>query len=225
MDRKFKGEFKDSVLKKDSEEKSKMARKVLDALVFEKLGIEYEIRTYSGLRHNHNQQVFLFNIFINVDVDRMLEFSPTYDSKYENLMHNIEESVDSALRYVNLKNNYDGVDFKYVNDTLAENEIDRLQSELISQIQFNFPEVTESQIEDSAIWFHLYKSEHDHPFLRVDFAGTDIRSYTNVSKVPNRFNIHKDTIVTCDVLNKMMSDLFNRSPLSMNLDSENFLCQ
>ncbi len=218
MDRKFKGEFKDSVLKKDSEEKSKMARKVLDALVFEKLGIEYEIRTYSGLRHNHNQQVFLFNIFINVDVDRMLEFSPTYDSKYESLMYDIEDRIEKALRYVSLQNYFGDVIFDYINDTLAENELSKLQSKLVPQIHFNFPDVTEQQIMDSDLYFSLDKSESEQPYLRVEFRGDSIEQ-----EGEDGMGSHIE-LVSCEQLYQIMSDLFERSPLSMSLDSESYLC-
>ena len=205
-------------IKKDSEEKSKMAIKVLDALVFEKLGIDYTLTTPRNvyLTHTARQTPFNIDIRLDIDVDKMMKFSPTYDSKYESLMYDIEDRIEKALRYVSLQNYFGGVIFDYVNDTLAENELYKLQIKLISQIQFNFPDITEQQIIDAGLRFSFYYSESEQPYIRVELEGE------NIEEEPEK-GVYVE-LVTCDELYNIMGDLFDRSPLSMSLEAESFLC-
>jgi hypothetical protein len=207
-------------IKKDSEEKSKMAIKVLDALVFEKLGIDYTLTTprnvYNNKDNDNIKTPFNIDIRLDIDVDTMMKFSPTYDSKYESLMYDIEDRIEKALRYVSLQNYFGGVIFDYVNDTLAENELHKLQIKLISQIQFNFPDITEQQIIDAGLGFSFYYSESEQPYIRVELEGE------NIEEEPEK-GVYVE-LVTCDELYNIMGDLFDRSPLSMSLEAESFLC-
>jgi len=211
-------------LKKGSEEKGKMAVKILDALVFKKIGIDYKLTTQQNYSYNSRypdsdrRTPFNFNIRLDVDVDRMMEFSPTYEKGYENLMYEIEDRIEKALRYVNLQNYFGDVIFDYVNDTLAENELSKLQSKLVPQIHFNFPDVTEQQIMDSDLYFSLDKSESEQPYLRVEFRGDSIEQ-----EGEDGMGSHIE-LVSCEQLYQIMSDLFERSPLSMSLESESYLC-
>ena len=62
------------------EKKIELANKVLKPLVFDKFNIPYEIRpefsTYTDL--------WFLTIFIDIDVDRFIEFSPDFNQEYQN---------------------------------------------------------------------------------------------------------------------------------------------
>ena len=71
---------------------------------------------------------------------------------------------------------------------------------------------------DSDLYFSLDKSESEQPYLRVEFRGDSIEQ-----EGEDGMGSHIE-LVSCEQLYQIMSDLFERSPLSMSLDSESYLC-
>lgn len=216
----------DGELKVEAQEKGKMAVKVLDALVFSKFGgIEYSMmirKTRANSYSNPRVNPFYFEFDIDIDVDKTFEPSPTYDKKYEEYIYEIGEHIERALRYVNLQDYMDDPIFTYVNDELVDNEVDRLENKLILYLQSQYEGLSYDSIREADIGYYFYKGETDNPYMRVEYVGQPPlrdgdRQSTDTSEEREYFS--------CDDLYDIMSDLFDRSPLSLSYDGENFTCQ
>ena len=216
----------DGELKVEAQEKGKMAVKVLDALVFSKFGgIEYSMmirKTRTNSYSNPTAYPFYFEFDIDIDVDKTFEPSPTYDKKYEEYIYEIGDHIGKALRYVNLHDYMDEPMFTYVNDELVDNEVDRLENKLILYLQSQYEGLSYDSIREADIGYYFYKGETDNPYMRVEYVGQPpIRDGDRQSTD----TIEEREYFSCDDLYDIMSDLFDRSPLSLSYDGENFTCQ
>lgn len=214
-------------LKVEAQEKGKMAIKILDALVFNKFGgIEYsmKIRRNRGMNYATVSESipFYFDFDVDVDVDKTFQPSPTYDKKYEDFIYEIGEHIERALRYINLQDYMDEPTFTYVNDELVENEIDRLENKLILYLQSQYEGLSYDSIREADIGYYFYKGETDNPYMRVEYVGQPpLRGGDRQSTD----TIEEREYFSCDDLYDIMSDLFDRSPLSLSYDGENYTCQ
>ena len=215
----------DGELKVEAQEKGKMAVKVLDALVFSKFGgIEYSMMIRKTLRNRYNPTAgsFYFEFDIDIDVDKTFEPSPTYDKKYEEYIYEIGEHIERALRYVNLHDYMSEPMFEYVNDELVENEMDRLENKLILYLQSQYEGLSYDSIREADIGYYFYKGETDNPYMRVEYVGQPpLRDGDRQSTD----TIEEREYFSCEDLYDIMSDLFDRSPLSISYDGENYTCQ
>lgn len=217
----------DGELKVEAQEKGKMAVKVLDALVFSKFGgIEYSMMIRKNRPNWQNPSSdaipFYFEFDVDIDVDKTFEPSPTYDKKYEEYIYEIGDHIGRALRYVNLHNYMDEPMFTYVNDELVDNEVDRLENKLILYLQSQYEGLSYDSIREADIGYYFYKGETDNPYMRVEYVGQPpLRDGDRQSTD----TIEEREYFSCDDLYDIMSDLFNRSPLSLSYDGENFTCQ
>lgn len=216
----------DGELKVEAQEKGKMAVKVLDALVFNKFGgIEYSMmirKTRANSYSNPTAYPFYFEFDIDIDVDKTFEPSPTYDKGYEEYIYEIGDHIGKALRYVNLHDYMDEPMFTYVNDELVDNEVDRLENKLILYLQSQYEGLSYDSIREADIGYYFYKGETDNPYMRVEYVGQPpIRDGDRQSTD----TIEEREYFSCDDLYDIMSDLFDRSPLSLSYDGENFTCQ
>ena len=212
----------DGELKVEAQEKGKMAVKVLDALVFSKFGgIEYSMMIRKTLRNRYNPTAgsFYFEFDIDIDVDKTFEPSPTYDKKYEEYIYEIGEHIERALRYVNLHGYMSEPMFEYVNDELVENEMDRLENKLILYLQSQYEGLSYDSIREADIGYYFYKGETDNPYMRVEYVGQPpLRDGDRQSTD----TIEEREYFSCEDLYDIMSDLFDRSPLSISYDGENY---
>ena len=215
----------DGELKVEAQEKGKMAVKVLDALVFSKFGgIEYSMIIRKTIDNSYNPTAgsFYFEFNVDVDVDKTFQPSPTYDKKYEDFIYEIGEHIERALRYVNLHDYVTVPMFEYVNDELVENEIDRLENKLILYLQSQYEGLSYDSIREADIGYYFYKGESDNPYMRVEFIGQPpLRNGDRQSTD----TIEEREYFSCEDLYDIMSDLFDRSPLSISYDGENYTCQ
>ena len=215
----------DGELKVEAQEKGKMAVKVLDALVFSKFGgIEYSMIIRKTIDNSYNPTAgsFYFEFNVDVDVDKTFQPSPTYDKKYEDFIYEIGEHIERALRYVNLHDYVTVPMFEYVNDELVENEIDRLENKLILYLQSQYEGLSYDSIREADIGYYFYKGETDNPYMRVEYVGQPpLRDGDRQSTD----TIEEREYFSCEDLYDIMSDLFDRSPLSISYDGENFTCQ
>ena len=215
----------DGELRAEAQEKGKMAVKVLDALVFSKFGgIEYSMIIRKTIDNSYNPTAgsFYFEFNVDVDVDKTFQPSPTYDKKYEDFIYEIGEHIERALRYVNLHDYVTVPMFEYVNDELVENEIDRLENKLILYLQSQYEGLSYDSIREADIGYYFYKGESDNPYMRVEFIGQPpLRNGDRQSTD----TIEEREYFSCEDLYDIMSDLFDRSPLSISYDGENFTCQ
>ena len=212
----------DGELRAEAQEKGKMAVKVLDALVFSKFGgIEYSMIIRKTIDNSYNPTAgsFYFEFNVDVDVDKTFQPSPTYDKKYEDFIYEIGEHIERALRYVNLHDYVTVPMFEYVNDELVENEIDRLENKLILYLQSQYEGLSYDSIREADIGYYFYKGESDNPYMRVEFVGQPpLRDGDRQSTD----TIEEREYFSCEDLYDIMSDLFDRSPLSISYDGENY---
>ena len=215
----------DGELRAEAQEKGKMAVKVLDALVFSKFGgIEYSMIIRKTIDNSYNPTAgsFYFECNVDIDVDKTFQPSPTYDKKYEDFIYEIGEHIERALRYVNLHDYVTVPMFEYVNDELVENEIDRLENKLILYLQSQYEGLSYDSIREADIGYYFYKGESDNPYMRVEFIGQPpLRNGDRQSTD----TIEEREYFSCEDLYDIMSDLFDRSPLSISYDGENYTCQ
>jgi len=217
----------DGELRVEAQEKGKMAIKILDALVFNKFGgIEYSMKILRNKGYNYSPVSesipFYFDFDVDVDVDKTFQPSPTYDKKYEDYIYEIGYHIENALRYVNLQDYMDEPTFTYVNDELVENEIDRLENKLILYLQSQYEGLSYDSIREADIGYYFYKGETDNPYMRVEYVGQPALRDGDRQSTDT---VEEREYFSCEDLYDIMSDLFDRSPLSLSYDGENYTCQ
>jgi hypothetical protein len=216
----------DGELRVEAQEKGNMAVKILEALVFNKFGgIEYSMKVLKSRANTYSSPTaypIYFEFDIDVDVDKTFQPSPTYDKGYEDYIYEIGEHIERALRYVNLHDYMLEPMFTYVNDDLVENEIDRLENQLILYLQSNLEGLSYDSIREADIGYYFYKGETDNPYMRVEYVG-----HPPIMKGDRQSTdtIEEREYLSCEQLYDVMSDLFDRSPLSLSYDGENYTCQ
>lgn len=204
-------------LKTDQEAKTnlEMVRKVLDGLAFKNLDVNYDIKI--NKKPLGATLPYYYDIWVDVDVDKHYSKSPNYDQQYVDVMYDLEEKIENALRYVNLQNHFGGVIFDYQNDELVEFEINRLNDRFKKYIQSQFPNVTDTDYIGADIYFYFYKSEADNPYMRVEFIGNP-----PFAKDPETGEDYD--VFSCEELYEMMNNFYFTSPLSSEFEFENFTC-
>ena len=225
----------DDELKADAQEKGEIATKILDALVFSKFGgINYSMmirrqNSYSSPRANP----IYFEFDVDIDVDKTFEPSPTFDKAYEDYIYEIGDHIEKALRYVNLQDYMEEPMFTYVNDDLVENEVDRLENKLVLYLQSQYEGLSYDSIREADIGYYFYKGETDNPYMRIEYIGHppiidgDRHEFTDrgISDDLDKSIKNEREYFSCEDLYDIMSDLFDRSPLSLSYDGENYTCQ
>jgi len=197
-------------LPKNITEKISIANKVLEQLVFDKFNITFEIEThYSGYWDK-----WVIRIMVDVDVDRYCDFTSKYDYAYEKHMDNLERNVENALAYVDLKGAFDGLLLYYVNDYETEQIFTNLNEKLYTELENKF-NVGRSDIENSDIYYYLYKSELEYVYFKTEFVGNEI-------EVEDEQTGKMSTIVTCYELYQIMNKVYEES--GIDLHSESFVC-
>ena len=131
----------------------------------------------------------------------------------------IGDHIGKALRYVNLHDYMEEPMFTYVNDELVDNEIDRLENKLILYLQSQYEGLSYDSIREADIGYYFYKGETDNPYMRVEYIGQPpVRDGDRQSTD----TIEEREYFSCEDLYDIMSDLFDRSPLSISYDGENY---
>jgi len=204
-------------LKIDHEAKTnlEMVRKVLDGLAFKNLDVNYDIKI--NKKHLGATLPYYYDIWVDVDVDKHYSKSPNYDQQYVDVIYDLEQKIENALRYVNLQNYFGGVIFDYQNDELVEFEINRLNDRFKKYIQSQFPNVTDTDYIGADIYFYFYKSETDNPYMRVEFIGNP--PFAHDPETGEDYDVF-----SCDELYEMMNNFYFTSPLSSEFEYENFTC-
>ena len=206
----------DDELRAEAQEKGEIATKILNALVFNKFGgIEYSMVIRKNRNTSYpNQKGKLYNPFyfefdVVVDVDKTFESSPTYDKNYGDYIYEISEHIENALQYVALQGYMEEPIFNFVNDDLVEIEIYKLQNKLVLYLQSRYKGLSHDSIREADIFYSFYKGEGWRPYMRVEFVG----------HIPE-----EKEYFSCGELYDIMKDLFDKSPLSLSYDSEDFTC-
>lgn len=187
------------------------AKMILDKLIFDKVGIEYDIKT----EYSRWQNRWGFTILIDVDVDKCNPSSPTYNAEYDSYFNDIEKKVDSALRYVQLQNIFNGILFDYWNDEFTESQIDDLNVKLYAELE-NLYNVRNDEIQDSETYYWLYKSDSESPYMRVEGLGNPV-------EVQDEETGEYKMFYKCSELADLMLKLYRESP--MEWDYEDYVCQ
>lgn len=192
------------MMKKDSneeiEKKIELANKVLKPLVFDKFNIPYEIRpefsTYTDL--------WFLTIFIDIDVDRFIEFSPDFNQEYQNYIDEINYRIINTLKYVNLQDYYSGVVYGYYNDDKVDDIMDNLNNQLYKRLMDTY-NITIKDIHDSGIFYNLDKNQDSFENIAIEFVGDNIGQ-----------------VVTCDELEQIMEDIYYEN----NIETSylNYIC-
>ena len=205
-------------LKTDQEAKTnlEMVRKVLDGLVFKDVDVDYSIKI--DKKHRNAVLPYYYDIWVNFDVDKHYTKSPNYNQQYVDLMYNLEEKIENALRYVNLQNYFGNLNVDYQNDKLVESEIEQLNDGFKKYIQSKFSNVTDTDYIGADIYFYFYKSESDNPYMRVEFIGNP--PFANDPETGEDYDVF-----SCDELYEMMNNFYFTSPLSSEFQFENYTCQ
>jgi len=213
----------DDELRAEAQEKGEIATKILDALVFNKFGgIEYSMMIRRNRNaHYRNSNPFYFEFDVDVDVDKTFEPSPTYDKNYGDYMYEISEHIEKALQYVGLQGYMEEPMFNYVDDDLVESEIDRLENKLVLYLQSRYEGLSYDSIRESDIGYYLYKGETNNPYMRVEFVGHPPEIDGEHQSTDT---IEEGEYFSCGELYDIMKDLFDKSPLSLSYDSEDFTC-
>ena len=217
----------DGELRVEAQEKGNTAIKILEALVFNKFGgIDYSMKVLKSRANSYDFKSTTYPIYfefdIDIDVDKTFQPSPTYDKGYEDYIYEIGEHIERALRYVNLHEYMLEPMFTYVNDELVENEIDRLENKLVLYLQSQYEGLSYDSIREADIGYYFYKGETDNPYMRVEYIG---QPPINDGDRQSTDTIEEREYFSCEDLYDIMSDLFDRSPLSLSYDGENYTCQ
>ena len=224
-------------LRAEAQEKGEIATKILDALVFSKFGgINYSMMIRRQRQNSYSSPTahpIYLEFDVDIDVDKTFEPSPTFDKAYEDYIYEIGDHIEKALRYVNLHDYMEEPMFTYVNDDLVENEVDRLENKLVLYLQSQYEGLSYDSIREADIGYYFYKGETDNPYMRVEYIGQppiidgDRHEFTDrgISDDLDKSIKNEREYFSCEDLYDIMSDLYDRSPLSLSYDGENYTCQ
>ena len=99
-------------------------KKLLDQLVFYPKGITYNIEKYNhpyGIPDEETKD--WFNVVVDVDAEKYHAYSDKYDEQYYNSLEYIEDSIHSALNYLQKTNDLRGVEYNHRNTGIIFNDL------------------------------------------------------------------------------------------------------
>ena len=191
--------------------KMKLAQKVLDQLVFSKFNIPYDIKPeYTRFRDR-----WIFNLWVDVDVDRYVSFTPSFKQEYQDFIDLLDENINSSLRYVNLQNDFGGLFFDYINDDEADEFIGQLNQKLYRELENRY-NARPNEIKEADIFYYLYKSGDENADIRLEALGNNIM-------VKDEETGEETQLVSCRDVDNIMFDIFNAEAIS--IEYESFICQ
>lgn len=182
-------------LPEDIREKVKISKKVVDQLVFGKYNIPYDIK----MEYNRHRDMWYMTFWVDVDVDRLTNFTSQYDPEYENFMENLDKKIPNALRYINIQDMYGGVLYDYYNDDETEEKMNNLTQRLYQELENQY-NVRPHEAEQSNIYFYYYKPSSDELYTRIEFLGDNI-------VVKDENTGEEVELVSCSQVSDLMYDL------------------
>lgn len=182
-------------LPEDIREKVKISKKVVDQLVFGKYNIPYDIK----MEYSRHRDTWYMTFWVNVDVDRLTNFTSQYDPEYENFMENLDKKIPNALRYINIQDMYGGVLYDYYNDDETEEKMNNLTQRLYQELENQY-NVRPHEAEQSNIYFYYYKPSSDELYTRIEFLGDNI-------VVKDENTGEEVELVSCSQVSDLMYDL------------------
>jgi len=190
--------------------KMEKAQKVLDQLVFNKFNIPYDIKPEYTRFRDH----WIFNLWIDVDVDRYVSFSPSFQQEYQDYVDLLDDRVKNSLRYVNLQNDFGGLFFDYINDDQVDEYMERLNQKLYRELENKY-NVRPHEIKNADISYFLYKSGDDMVDIRIEFGGENITGKDEETG-------EEIELVSCKEIQDIMFDIYNSE--AIDLEYENLVC-
>lgn len=176
-------------------EKLRISKKVLDQLVFRKFNIPYDIK----MEYSRHHEMWYMVFWVDVDVDRLTNFTSQYDPKYENFMENLNDEIKKSLHYVNLQGMFGGVLYDYYNDDETEEKMNELTQRLYQELENRY-NVRPHEAAQNNIYFYYYKPSSDELYTRIEFLGDDI-------VVKDEETGEEMELVSCSQISDLMYDL------------------
>lgn len=188
----------------------KHAKMILDNLVFDKFNINYEI----SKEYQRRTEKWYLTLHIDVDVDRYVSFSPSYQQEYENYMNNIYDRIKNTLRYIDLQDYFGGILFYYVNDDETDAILYEYNQKLYRELENQY-NVRPNEIRKADIFYYLYKSEGDQIEMHIELIGNNIEVFDkDTNKIVE--------LVSCQQVESTMRNLIEGS---LSIDIESYICQ
>ena len=152
----------------DVEVTKSVLTKMIDNLVLPGLNLDIE---YS-LTYLEKYKKFLLDIDVNVDVSKMFSPLKTYDRKYMDNVHELENAFDDVAKYSGM--GWDKMTIRiridYFNDEFLDDELKQLQDKLIDRL-VNEKGVDRELVND--LWVGVYKSADDNAYIRLEVGMSD----------------------------------------------------
>ena len=152
----------------DVEVTKNVLTKLIDNLILPGLNLDIE---YS-LTYLEKYKKFLLDIDVNVDVSKMFSPLKTYDRKYMDNVHELENAFDDVAKYSGM--GWDKMTIRiridYFNDEFLDDELKRLQDKLIDRL-VNEKGVDRELVND--LWVGVYKSADDNAYIRLEVGMSD----------------------------------------------------
>jgi hypothetical protein len=163
------------------EEKKQMISKFIDNFLLVDFEIPYDYDIRSTVHTHNNMEWLIVNIVFNIDVDRYIFEDGT---NYIKQLSNIEKIPDTIIKYLGLsyEDTVINISFDYVNDEKLNRDLDSLRQNVIDSLIREY-QITVQDIENAGIYFFVYQSIEDNPYISIECQVNDITSLEEDDKI------------------------------------------
>lgn len=160
---------------------------ILDKLVFGPRNIPFKVA--------YLNEVDLFSVVIDVDLDRINEDLPSFDPEYEDYISKSSEHVLNGLSYIGLREYLNDVEFNYVNEDQTDKMIEDLNQRLSRELEDKY-NIRRVELEDNFIEFEKELNYETYPHLSIIMLGQEVYDQEN------------NVILNCADLSDLMNQIY-----------------
>jgi len=140
-------------------------------------------------------EVDLFSVVIDVDLDRINEDLPSFDPEYEDYISKSSEHVLNGLSYIGLREYLNDVEFNYVNEDQTDKMLEDLNQRLSRELEDKY-NIRRVELEDNFIEFEKELNYETYPNLSIIMLGQEVYDQEN------------NVILNCADLSDLMNQIY-----------------
>ncbi len=191
-------------------------KKILDTSIFGPSDIEYSVKIseWNSKWSNYSDKKYV-DITVYVDLEKFMTVGSSYNSSYESLIYDLEDTLDVIYGLLGLSDGQIHLNIEYINFNSLNKILDRMTNALRGYINHNYNVPLDDLTE---VRYYFYGSESENPYVRIEVDLFEFLSDLDSGKLDTHGRLINKSSVEDDVYDISKKIFYDEKPLSNTYD-------
>ncbi len=191
-------------------------KKILDTSIFGPSDIEYSVKIseWNSKWSNYSDKKYV-DITVYVDLEKFMTVGSSYNSSYESLIYDLEDTLDVIYGLLGLSDGQIHLNIEYINFNSLNKILDRMTNALRGYINHNYNVPLDDLTE---VRYYFYGSESENPYVRIEVDLYEFLSDLDGGKLDTHGRLINKSSVEDDVYDISKKIFYDEKPLSNTYD-------